>query len=268
MPADRFRFIEGKNGPLPEDLKKTLGNLGRFTNIELPGSLPPKPKETGKACPGCDSPNAPGALECKACHRVLEPEPKVIPHGADLAIVLDGQTYKSTDPGLPEDIKVLITQIRKSGYTPKLVADWRSWRATRRSAKAKAVPQPSGPIPVLRINGRLLRWSDSDLPDDLRVLFSFIATNGVSAGLLNHLGELGYEAAYDPKAEGGLGLLNVRTNAAQSLTGLQKAGVRFLLGAGLAALILFPLRNILPEMLQPVVYLLPLGMGISWAARR
>src|SRR5438105_1289088 len=138
MPADRFRFIEGSKGPLPEELKRSLGNLGRFGNLELPGQAAPAPKELRKECPGCGVPLAHDAVECTACRRVLEPEPHVVPQGADLAIILDGQTYKSTDKDLPDDIAVLIERIRKIGYTPKVVADWRSWRATRRSAKARA----------------------------------------------------------------------------------------------------------------------------------
>jgi len=265
MPADRFRFIEGANAPLPEDLKRTLGNLGRFGSIEIKGQE--KSQETGKPCPGCEFSNEPEALECKACRRVLEPEAKVIPQGADLAIILDGQTYKSTDPNLPEDIAVLIKQIREKGYTPKLVADWRSWRATRRSRLAPERPKVSQSPPVLRINGRLLRWSDTDLPDDLRVLFSFISTNGVTNALVGHLRELGYDVAYDPKAEGGLGLLEVRTES-PLFSGLPGRGLRFVVIAAAAYFLLWPLRNVLPEYYKPVLYLIPLGLALSWSSRR
>jgi hypothetical protein len=250
MPADRFRFIEGANGPLPEDLKRTLGNLGRFGNLEL-------------------SLNDPGALECKSCRRVFEPEAKVVPAGADLALVLDGQTYKSNDPNLPEDIKVLMKQIREKGYTPKLVADWRSWRATRRSRKAASEPTPSKPAPVLRINGRLLRWSDPDLPDELKILFSFIAANGVTNALIAHLKELGYGINYDPNGEGGLGLLEVRTDSTL-LLGLRGRALTFLLVASVVWILMTPLRNLeaMPDYLRTALYLIPIGMGLTWASRR
>ncbi|MBI3551286.1 MAG: hypothetical protein HY077_02105 [Elusimicrobia bacterium] len=267
MPADRFDFIEGSSGPLPEDLKRSLAGLRRFGNIELPGEAAPRPVRAEHPCPGCGSPNDHAAVECKSCRRVFEPEPQVVPQGADLAIVLDGQTYKSTDKDLPDDIAALIKRIREKGFTPKLVAEWRSWRATRRSRKARA-PEPSRPVPVLRVNGRLLRWSDAALPDELRVLFSFIATNGVTPALLSHLKELGHDVSYDPKAEGGLGLFELRTaSSGFELGWLQKRALRFAIAAGLVALVLLPLRNVLPETLQPMLYLLPLGFGLSMALR-
>jgi hypothetical protein len=268
MPADRFRFIEGPKEGLPDELKKSLGNLGRFGSIELPGQTHAVVPKTKRECPGCQAPIADDAVECPACRRVLEPEPKIVPRGADLAIVLDGQTYASTDKNLPDDISELIGRIRAKGYTPALVAEWRSWRATRRSAKARA-PDPAVPVPVLRINGRLLRWSDAELPDDLRVLFAFIATKGVSPALLAHLKEIGHDVSYDPDAEGGVGLLELRTDESPfRLTPLQKQIARACAAGLVAWLFLRPFRNVLPGLLEPALYVIPAGFFVAWAFRR
>jgi hypothetical protein len=261
MPADRFRFLEGAKEPLPDDLKRALG---RFASLEIAGTPAPVASPR-KPCPGCGAGNADGAAECAACRRLLEPEPQVIPSDGELVLILDGQTYRSSDKDLPDDIATLMRQIRRKGYSKKLLTDWRSWRVTRRSRKEPAA-QTAKPLPVLRVNGRLLLGSDISLPEEMRVLLGFIATRGVTPALITHLKELGHDVSYDPQAEGGAGLLDVRVS--EGLTGLLKRRtVRFVVIAAVAWLLLRPLRQALPEYLQPVTSLLPLGFALAWALR-
>jgi hypothetical protein len=261
MPADRFRFLEGPKDPLPDELKRALGRFGR---LELSGA-PPSVAPARKSCSGCGADNAADAGECGSCRRVLEPEPQIIPNGAELALILDGTTYRSSDQDLPDDIAVLMRQIRQKGYSKKLLADWRGWRATRRSRKDRAA-EPSKPLPVLRVNGRLLLGTDANLPEELRVLLSFIATRGVTPALIAHLKDLGHEVAYDAKGEGGAGILDLRVS--EGLSGALKGRtVRFVVIAAAAWLLLRPLHQILPDYLQPVTSLLPLGFALAWSLR-
>lgn len=214
------------DAPLPGNVKEALANLGRFDHLEI-GALPPKPAaaahtaEERVLCTHCGQPNEKARQTCWACFQPLGPEAaKPAPKGPkDITIVLDGLTYRSSDPNLPPDIKVLMDQIHEKGYSEELLAQWRTWRAARNEpGAARPYPDPSlvpvenqGKDPltgnevfkgqrssVIRLDGKVYTSTDMQLTPEIKELFGYIETHGVTPALMEHLRQIGNKATVRP----------------------------------------------------------------------
>src|SRR5262249_9175109 len=111
MDDQRFEKLEGAKS-LPEEVQRALGGLKRFENLEI-GAAKPAPEEPpGRLlCLLCGQPNEVERTTCWACFKPLRsapPAPKQAAAAQDITLVLDGTTYKSSDPELPSDIRVLM----------------------------------------------------------------------------------------------------------------------------------------------------------------
>ncbi|MBI3554308.1 MAG: hypothetical protein HY077_17565 [Elusimicrobia bacterium] len=227
MPADRFDKLEG---PLPEDIRKTLSGFGRFDHLEIGTAPPPPPPkdrprtEEKVLCLHCGQANEKERQTCWACFRPLkeEPQKKPAPKGPeDITIVLDGLTYHSTDPNLPSDVKTLMDQIREKGFSQELLAQWRTWRVTRNEPRpaerpfedpAKLVPvenQGKDPLTgnevfkgqrssVIRLDGKIYTSTDMELTPQMKELFQYIEDYGVTPALMEHLRMIGRKTTVRP----------------------------------------------------------------------
>ncbi|MFA6002698.1 MAG: hypothetical protein WC881_01375 [Elusimicrobiota bacterium] len=214
MAADtggRFDRIEG--AATADSARPALPGLNRFDHLEIGELAPAAPAAAPAAdrmlCHHCGKPNEPQRADCWACHEALRHGPQAPPPadkpqpGQEITLVLDGFTYKSTDPNVPEDVRLLMDRIRSEGYSPELLADWRSWRATRNSG-----PVPDGSpdikvfkgqrVSVIRIDGKVYTSDDSDLSPETRRLFGYLAEHGVTPALMAHLRQLGSQVKFRP----------------------------------------------------------------------
>lgn len=227
MPDHRFDHLEGAK-ELPVDVKNALSQLNRFEHLEIGGLKaipPPQPRAADKAlCLHCGQPNEKGRETCWACYRFIgvKEKPATGSSEQEITLVLDGTTYRSIDPDLPPDIKVLMDRIRKEGYNPELLTQWRSWRATRNIPPPKERPfdpradqpggeegrvdDPSGDIrvfkgqrvSVIRMDGAVYTSDDPKLTPELRQLFDYIERNGVTPALMEYLRQFGKKVKYRP----------------------------------------------------------------------
>lgn len=219
---DRFDRLE-PSGELPAAVRAAVEKLTRFDHLEIgPQREPPDAAPERRAstlCLRCGQANEREREVCWACAKPLT-ERRAVPAAAveqDITIVLDGQTYRSTDPALPEDVKTLIARIRKEGYSPELLADWRSWRATRRSheprtaREAGVIDDHRGEdeeegvkvfrgqrVSVIRLDGKVYTSDDPGLSDEMKVLFQYIEDHGVTPELMDTLRARGRRVKYRP----------------------------------------------------------------------
>ncbi|MDD2703010.1 MAG: zinc ribbon domain-containing protein [Candidatus Omnitrophica bacterium] len=89
-------------------------------------------------CPNCGRVGARAQRSCVYCGQVFTRDENEIPTGAGwqnhdlvdlnespvITVTIDGREYRSNDPGLPADIKELMSRIRQEGYTREMVDDW------------------------------------------------------------------------------------------------------------------------------------------------
>ena len=223
MTQDRFDSLEAA-GALPTDLKAAIEQLSRFEHLEIglleaePRTeapiLPALPPMERVACPHCGQLNEKARELCWACHRFVGARAAGGPVQApqEIVLVLDGVTYKSDDPGLPQDIQALMDRIRRRGYSQELLAEWRSWRATRNANLAPARPFPEeAPAPeakvevfrgqrvsVIRLDGKVYLSDDPNLTPEFRRLFAYIEENGVTPALMEQLRLFGSKVKYRP----------------------------------------------------------------------
>lgn len=191
----RFDRLEPEK-PVPEALKKALSHLNRFENLEIsgaPAARPAPPPDAGSIlCSGCAQPNEKEREVCWACFRVLTPKKTPAPPSAEVTLILDGQTYMSTDPKLPADIRSLMNRIEKEGYSPGLVEDWKRRRGGGKPAEEK---NERLDIEILegrrrnfiKIDGKVFSSDDASLDPDLKQLFDYMAVNGPSPALMEEL---------------------------------------------------------------------------------
>lgn len=222
MPKDRFEHLEGDK-PLPGEVKDAIAQINRFHALEIGATRPappPKPEVARATCRHCGQPNEPQRDSCWACFKLLRPPEtnkpapkKEAPKGPeDITIVLDGTTYNSSDPGVPDDVRELMKRIRQHGYSEALMAEWRSWRVTRNSAKVRE-PEPSiAPaseerdikvfkgqrVSVIRIDGKVYNSDDPTLSPELKQLFEYIEANGVTPALMEYLRGFGDSVKFRP----------------------------------------------------------------------
>lgn len=233
-PADRFDYLEDKP-ELPATVKSAVGKLSRFEHLEIgqlkPQPAPAKPPDGKLLCSHCGQPNEPERETCWACFKLVRtgappaareqpssPLQKPAP-GQEIQLVLDGVTYHSDDPKVPQDIRVLMDRIKAEGYSPALLADWRSWRATRHVQPPDTAPwaemRRAGGAPgqnveifrgqrvsVIRIDGQVYRSDDPRLPQEIKDLFGYIERNGVTPALMDILRRRGSDVKYRPATTG------------------------------------------------------------------
>lgn len=227
VPGERFDRLEGA-GALPEPVKQALSGLGRFDHLEI-GAAPhaaaaAAPAAARRLCLRCGRPNEKDRESCWACFAPLKAAASAKAAAAapaEITIVLDGVTYRSGDPDLPSDVKVLIDRIRRNGYSPELLAQWRTWRATRNeparpqrpfeSAETLIPAENQGKDPltgnqafkgqrtsVIRLDGKFYTSDDRTLSPEIKQLFGYIDAHGVTPELMLHLRELGKKAVVRP----------------------------------------------------------------------
>lgn len=78
-----------------------------------------------KKCSACDSVNHEDRRNCWVCGKefLLTKKTNVSDDNV-ISLNIDGTDYKSTDKGLPLDIKMLIERIRKEGYKKEIIDEW------------------------------------------------------------------------------------------------------------------------------------------------
>jgi len=215
---NRFSKVEVQSPALPEQVKSAISRLRRFQSLEIAGShlassTPPAAVDR-VLCPSCGQANEKGRELCWACYKPLTAPANPTPDpGQEVCIVLDGVSYRSSDPNLPDDIRVLIERIRTNGYNPELMRDWQNWRLTRNSAKLAEPPaaQPSGypnsdrvqafrgqRVSVLRIDGVLYRSDSPDLTPEMKDIFDYMDRDGITPALMQHLRLYGTKVKFRP----------------------------------------------------------------------
>lgn len=186
--------------------------ISRFEYLEIGdpvlGAAPPVAPPSGRTfCPHCGQANEPARETCWACCRWLTPSAAPLPAAeAPLEIVLDGRSYRSDDPAVPEDIQRLIQRIQKEGYSQKLLGEWRQWRATRKAGLFKEDPAAYADVKlfrgqrvrVLRIDGKTYTSDMKDLPPDVKSLFDYLEKNDVTPELMDHLRRFGTKVKFRP----------------------------------------------------------------------
>lgn len=233
MDEDRFKRLEGKNS-LPEDVKAAVPNIQRFERLEI-GELRAEPAaapagESHFLCRHCGKANEKARTTCWGCSKPLGEKAPAAPKGpaqpVDVTLVLDGFTYRSTDKDLPEDVRELMLRINRSGYSEALLAQWRVWRARKRTVPPVAHEQPPStpseyqePIPdlappagaednikvfkgqrvsVIRIDEKVYTSDDKDLTPELKDFFRYIDEHGVTPALMEHLRAQGKNVKFRP----------------------------------------------------------------------
>lgn len=186
-------------------------------------SAPPGPVTADKVpCVHCGQLNEKARETCWACYRfvrVKAPPQQSLRDPDDITLVLDGITYTSNQPNLPADVRELFTRIHKSGYSQQLLADWRAWRADHgfSPARAPAAPPPAPVQPpprregestgsdealgikvfrgqrvsVIRLDGKVFSSDDPNLTPELKQLFAYLDSHGVTPALMDYLRQMG-----------------------------------------------------------------------------
>lgn len=216
---NRFDNLESSLSSLPGSVQTAISQLRRFETLEIAGStlaIPTLPVTLERVlCPSCGQANEKGRDVCWACFKPLAAPIHMTPEpDQEVCLVLDGVSYRSTDSGLPSDIQELIARIRKEGYSQKLLNDWQTWRAARGN------PPPAAPdtrdflqrkpdldrvqafrgqrVSILRIDGKIYKSDDSDLPPEIQEIFGFIEKEGITPPLMQHLRLYGTKVKYRP----------------------------------------------------------------------
>lgn len=226
MTKDRFEKIEGP-ADLPAKVKEAVAHINRFSSLEigeLPRAAAPAPAPAPAAAPApapaipalspagerrlcrhCGQQNELQRETCWACFKRLgEEAAKAAPAG--FTLVLDGVTYRSDAPDLPDDIRELMSRIEKRGYSEKLLSEWREWRAVRnrdRLRQAEALGRDikvfkGQRVSVIRIDDRVYTSDDPNLSPELKEIFAYIDAHGVTPVLMEHLRGRGETAKFRP----------------------------------------------------------------------
>lgn len=207
--SDRFSKLEPKNN-LPARLQTALSRLPRFESLEIATatSIEPSSKISRILCAHCGQWNERSREVCWACCKPLStlPRPPEPTQDQPIDLIVDGVSYHSSDPHMPEDIRELMNRIRKHGYSKELLAEWQAWRREQRDA-LPSIPQgkfksvevfPGQRVSILRIDGVLYKSDDLNLPPEVKELFDYIEAEGLSPALLQHLRLYGTLVKYRP----------------------------------------------------------------------
>jgi hypothetical protein len=210
----RFSSLEGQKA-LPPSIKAAISKLNRFENLEIGDN---KPVLSGSAtgrilCMHCGQANEAGREHCWACFKPPAPpqDPAIAKPAPDqeIAVVLNGTAYRSTDPNLPEDVRVLMEWIRREGYSEALLEKWQKWLSSRDTASPQASRDVIPPaadvqawrgqrVSILRMDGKVYRSDDADLPPEIKEILGYIEQDGVTPALLQHLRLYGTIVKYRP----------------------------------------------------------------------
>jgi hypothetical protein len=210
---DRFSRLEGHQA-LPPKVLEAISKLDRFSYLEI-GKLDPAPAVAPSSdkilCRHCGQLNEKERDHCWACFRYVGAKAEsASPSDSEMELVLDGKSYKSSDPQVPEDIQRLMGRIQKEGYSPQLMAEWRNWRATRNSSRAAEKPEKEGSpgrdlkvfrgghVSVIRIDGKNYTSKDADLSPELKEIFDYIQKNDITPELMDHLRRHGTKVKFRP----------------------------------------------------------------------
>jgi hypothetical protein len=184
---------------LPSQLKASLSKLNRFHHLEIGDSKPASASSAAGRilCRHCGQGNEGGRELCWACYKPVVPPqqaPKPDPD-QEIAVVVNGRTFRSGEPDIPEDVKVLMSWIREEGYTEALMDKWQRY-VKGRVRQVEAIQGQR--VSVLRIDGKLYKSDDPDLPEEIKDLFTYIERDGVTPALLQHLRLYGTLVKYRP----------------------------------------------------------------------
>lgn len=203
-PQDRFDRLEAQDSPLPEKLKAAVEKLDRFGHLEI-GELKNRPNRATPLsertlCPHCSQPNEPQRDVCWACFKPLKQESFRKPEPSqEIQLMLDGQTYLSNDPNLPDDIRMLMDRIREEGYSTELLREWRQWRMTRPAPQSSEINVFQGQrVSVIRIDGKVYRSDDPNITPEMKEIFDYVEKNGVTPELVTHLRRHGDKVKFRP----------------------------------------------------------------------
>lgn len=180
--------------------------LNRFKHLEIgagaPAAAPGEPsQELKRLCAHCGQSNEKQRDVCWACFQKLNAETKT-GSAQDITLVIDGTTYLSSDPAVPADIRELMDRIAKNGYSPELLAEWQSWRATRSAAPPEIETRGADPardikvfkgqrVSVIRLDGKVYTSDDANLPPEIKKLFLQLDVHGVTPALMDELRAVG-----------------------------------------------------------------------------
>ena len=218
-PEERFKRLEAETKPRPDNVKEAVAKLDRFGHLEI-GDLKSEraapSTTTGSSdrvlCSHCGQSNEAVRDVCWACFKPLHEETPSKPEaGQEIQLILDGQTYRSSDPNVPPDIQVLMDRIRNEGYSDALLTQWRQWRATRNESDPLAHTFEQAPaalheatafqgqrVSIIRIDNTVYHSDDANLRPEIRELFNYIDQNGVTPELMDHLRHYGDKVKFRP----------------------------------------------------------------------
>lgn len=206
---------------LPKDVDEALAHLNRFSHLEIAGAkFKPQPAPNGRPCPHCGQSNEGERETCWACFCVLKKElsaPKEAPP-QEITLVIDGNTYRSGDKNIPEDIAALMDRIARQGYSQNLLAEWQSRRAARNFPKPapddSVIDTHRGEISgegndinvfkgsrvsVIKLDGKIYTSDNPNLTPDFKQLFHYIDVNGVTPALMDRLRQMGDKVKFRPE---------------------------------------------------------------------
>lgn len=209
---------------LPKDVDDALSHLNRFHHLEIGGaqfSPPPAPANASGArvCPHCGQANETQRETCWACFYAFKKEvsAKAQEPAQEITLVIDGSTYRSADPHIPEDVKVLMERIVKQGYSQNLFMEWQNWRATRNAAKPSddaVIDSHRGRIfeegrdinvfkgarvSVIKLDGKIYTSDNPQLTPEFKQLFHYLDLNGVTPALMDRLRQIGDKVKFRPE---------------------------------------------------------------------
>lgn len=219
--SERFSNLEPEN-KIPLRVQNAIARISRFDQLEI-GDMKPSGASARaserRLCRYCHQANEEVRDVCWACWKPLRedaPESSKPAPEQEVAVVIDGATYRSSDPRLPPDIAILIERIRREGYSDAMFSQWQRdvQRKIPAPAESAAPPTPApgvGPeervqawrgqrVSILRIDGKLYKSDDPNLPPDIKELLDYIERDGVSPPLMQHLRLYGTKVKYRPIA--------------------------------------------------------------------
>lgn len=201
---------------LPKDVSEALSHLNRFSHLEIAGAkfVPQPASPIGSPCPHCGQANEAERETCWACFCTLKKSPSEVVPLQEITLVIDGNTYRSGDSNLPEDVKVLMERIGKQGYSQSLFMEWQNWRASHNAPNPAAadcvIDSHRGEgrdinvfkgtrVSVIKLDGKIYTSDNPHLTPDFKQLFHYLDANGVTPALMDRLRQMGEKVKFRPE---------------------------------------------------------------------